>query len=410
MAILNESLQMGLPDKVLDIRTRVATVADIMKIQSPAKGLLIYCEADQSFYVITELGPKTYSNGVVAENMVVADYKKLETDSEIKNIYIGANGNWVINDIDQGVSATGPQGPQGIPGTPGSQGPKGDQGIQGIQGVPGPQGPLPAVDIMATVEGGDELGVVVTNTPTSSGMTSLFSFTLPPGPQGEKGDKNVLTAGEVTLGNNPTDYSVSLTDTEQGQSLDLTIPTPLPFQVQAIGSSLEERTQYDEQNLGFSFLNTAENLVYFKKSELSGDWSNGVLFQGPKGEKGETGESIAPRVVTDSVQVTQNPHEASVSLQQGLEPGLQFATFTLPTSPSYDISEVVVSMVSSTTPASAHIERIQDPSVGTAETWQDTWKIKNRLILKIPQTPMAAVVSSTEPSDPVEGLIWIIPE
>lgn len=47
-------------------------------------------------------------------------------------------GTWVVEGVDTGKKAMGPQGEQGDPGDPG---PRGLQGIQGVDGIPGKQGP-----------------------------------------------------------------------------------------------------------------------------------------------------------------------------------------------------------------------------------------------------------------------------
>ncbi|NLL77362.1 MAG: collagen-like protein [Clostridiales bacterium] len=51
--------------------------------------------------------------------------------------YIGANGNWYVNNEDTGVKA---QGPVGASGAQGLVGPKGENGDRGPQGIPGPVG------------------------------------------------------------------------------------------------------------------------------------------------------------------------------------------------------------------------------------------------------------------------------
>jgi len=56
-------------------------------------------------------------------------------------IVIGPNGNWTIDGVDTGVSATGPQGEQGPKGEKGDLGLKGEKGDQGLKGEKGDQGP-----------------------------------------------------------------------------------------------------------------------------------------------------------------------------------------------------------------------------------------------------------------------------
>ncbi len=53
--------------------------------------------------------------------------------------FIGANGNWYVDNEDTGVKAQGPTGPQG-PLAQGLIGPKGETGDRGPQGIQGPVG------------------------------------------------------------------------------------------------------------------------------------------------------------------------------------------------------------------------------------------------------------------------------
>lgn len=76
-----------------------------------------------------------------------------------------------------------------------------------------------------------------------------------PGPQGEKGEKG-----------------------DRGAA----------FTIDASGT-LVDRSIYDSEVAGFSYLATDNGCVYIKNSSSSGDWSNGVQFKGDKGDKGDTG-------------------------------------------------------------------------------------------------------------------------
>lgn len=60
------------------------------------------------------------------------------------------------------------------------------------------------------------------------------------------------------------------------------------FSVDATGT-LSERSQYDAEAAGFSFLATDEGNLYIKNSDSSGDWSDAIPFQGPAGADGEPG-------------------------------------------------------------------------------------------------------------------------
>ena len=57
------------------------------------------------------------------------------------------------------------------------------------------------------------------------------------------------------------------------------------FSVDATGL-ISERSQYDDEAAGFSFLATDEGNLYIKNSAASGDWSDAISFQGPAGEPG----------------------------------------------------------------------------------------------------------------------------
>ncbi len=64
----------------------------------------------------------------------------MNTLSSVYAPYIGANGNWYINNEDTGVKAQGSNGPQGPAGLQGLIGPKGEIGDRGPQGIQGPLG------------------------------------------------------------------------------------------------------------------------------------------------------------------------------------------------------------------------------------------------------------------------------
>lgn len=64
------------------------------------------------------------------------------------------------------------------------------------------------------------------------------------------------------------------------------------FAVNAVGTTAQ-RTLYDSQNTGFSFLDISLALIYFKLSNTSGNWSTGSPFgKGDKGDTGATGVGI----------------------------------------------------------------------------------------------------------------------
>ena len=74
-----------------------------------------------------------------------------------------------------------------------------------------------------------------------------------------------------------------------------------PFTVNAIGN-FADRSTYDAQPLGFSFLALDTGTLYFKLSNTSGDWSDGVPFG--KGDTGDTGVSVTSIVFTSTTDVS----------------------------------------------------------------------------------------------------------
>lgn len=59
----------------LDARSRVATEADILDIEAPAIGMLVYCLANGTFYVITGLKEKMIG-AMSVPNLAVDTYKE----------------------------------------------------------------------------------------------------------------------------------------------------------------------------------------------------------------------------------------------------------------------------------------------------------------------------------------------
>lgn len=69
--------------------------------------------------------------------------------------YIGANGNWYVDNEDTGVKAQGPKGDEGPVGGCGAQGLRGPKGETGDRGPQGPKGDTPelAADLQTIAEG-----------------------------------------------------------------------------------------------------------------------------------------------------------------------------------------------------------------------------------------------------------------
>lgn len=64
----------------------------------------------------------------------------METLNSVYAPFIGANGNWYVDNEDTGVKAQGPSGIQGPTGPQGLAGPSGETGDRGPQGIQGPVG------------------------------------------------------------------------------------------------------------------------------------------------------------------------------------------------------------------------------------------------------------------------------
>ena len=134
---------------------------------------------------------------------------------------------------------TGEQGPQGIQGEKGDKGDKGDQGEQGIQGEVGPEGP--------------------------QGKTGPRGEQGIQGEKGEKGDP----------GNDGLNYDPSYTGPDA------------------------ERYVYNDYIKGTSYLAWDTGLLYFKKSNSTADWTEGIPFgRGPQGIKGADGKSVNEFLMT----------------------------------------------------------------------------------------------------------------
>lgn len=125
----------------------------------------------------------------------------METLSNVYAPYIGANGNWYINNEDTGVKA---QGPEGL------QGPTGPQGLAGLRGVVGDRGP--------------------------QGIQGPIGSTGVQGPKGDKGDLGLQ--GEK--GDTP-ELSTSLQETAEGKALDATVGKLLNDKVAEVNRDLSTK-------------------------------------------------------------------------------------------------------------------------------------------------------------------------
>ncbi|TCL59893.1 collagen triple helix repeat protein [Kineothrix alysoides] len=136
----------------------------------------------------------------------------METFSSVYAPFIGANGNWYVNNEDTGVKAQGPKGPQGSVGVSGAQGligPTGETGDRGPQGIQGPVGATGAQ-----------------------------------GPKGDKGDKGD-TGAQGSKGETP-ELVANLQETVKGKALDATMGKALDSKISDIDSKLVYSiTEYD---------------------------------------------------------------------------------------------------------------------------------------------------------------------
>ena len=174
------------------------------------------------------------------------------------------------------------------------------------------------------------VGTTITGIPgtpanvTYNPISSKFTFVIPKGDKGDKGDA---------------------------------------FQVNSIGLKAS-RSLYDSKIEGFSFLAIDENLIYFKLSNVSGDWSLGAPFgKGDKGDKGDTGIGIVNTVFTS----TTDP--SGLAGQSGATD-----TYTI----NYDNLETATFIVKN---GEDGLDIIVDTLNGVDTTWSST-KIKNELDLK----------------------------
>ena len=74
------------------------------------------------------------------------------------------------------------------------------------------------------------------------------------------------------------------------------------------------RTLYDAQPAGWSFLDITTSTLYFKVSSTSGDWSSGVPFgKGDKGDKGDTGVGITSFTFVSTTDVSGLPAKSGAT-------------------------------------------------------------------------------------------------
>ncbi len=148
--------------------------------------------------------------------------------------YIGANGNWYVDNEDTGVKAqglAGPQGPVGPSGQTGAQGligPKGEIGDRGPQGI---QGSIGGTGIQGPKgEKGDKGDVGLQGVQGPIGATGVQ------GPKGDKGDKGD-TGNKGDKGDTPA-LVTDLQTAVAGKALDATMGKSLNDKVADLNRKL----------------------------------------------------------------------------------------------------------------------------------------------------------------------------
>lgn len=97
------------------------------------------------------------------------------------------------------------------------------------------------------------------------------------------------------------------------------------FSVDATGL-MSERSQYDAEAAGFSFIATDEGNLYIKNSDSSGDWSDAIPFQGPAGADGDPGPA---NTLTIGTVTTGEPGTQAAASITGQSPN-QVLNLTIP--------------------------------------------------------------------------------
>lgn len=237
------------------------------------------------------------------------------------------------------IGATGPTGEAGTAGTAGDTGPTGDPGATGSTGdtgMTGAQGPVVYFDFdggsPSTIYapspvldfGGVAEGTVNVQMQFRRGLSTDWANLLnnPLMAQGELGletDTMLFKIGDginnwndlpygglygPTGATGPTGTTGATGDTGTTGPTGLQGPSGdpgTPFLVSAQGPTGTgavvppyTRDHYDDEPIGFSFLDTTNGVLYIKNTGASGDWSAGIPFgRGPTGDTGPTGETGA---------------------------------------------------------------------------------------------------------------------
>lgn len=219
---------------------------------------------------------------------------------------------------------TGPQGPQGPQGVPGATGPAGADGADGTNGANGNNG-WSAIPALVDYNGGKIIQIAgwtggTGTAPTAGVYIGSSGFVSNPaqainiqGPQGAQGAQGIQGATGTSGQSSYTYIAYASDNTGTGftlvfdSSLDyiaikstatpIASPSSSDFSglwknykgakgdrfIIDVQGSISDRTLYDSEDTGFSFLDTDNGVIYIKLSPLSGDWGGPYAFQGYKG-------------------------------------------------------------------------------------------------------------------------------
>ncbi len=212
----------------------------------------------------------------------------METLSSVYAPYIGANGNWYVNNEDTGVKAQGPAGPQGPEGHCGMQGETGEVGETGEKGDRGPKGPTGHCGIQGETGERGEKGEKGDRGPKGpaghcgtqgligpkgeigdrgpQGIQGSIGGTGIQGPKGDKGDKGDV-GNKGDKGDTPA-LAADLQTTVAGKALDATM-----------GKSLDDKVTELTRNLtdikSYAFIKSS---TYSKEASIKIKKKNGVIY------------------------------------------------------------------------------------------------------------------------------------
>lgn len=166
-------------------KTYTTTIADLVIYGSanwPSKP--IPRPNDIVIFTLSEDGEHKLSFGTIeaVESPQVVFTARTEIGFPIPKL--SDHGTWIVDGVDSGITAIGPQGPQGEQGPQGARGDRGMQGDAGPQGEPGIDGRDAKVEVgsVATVE--PSAGASVSSSYDSQSNTTTLHFNIPRGVAG----------------------------------------------------------------------------------------------------------------------------------------------------------------------------------------------------------------------------------